>query len=40
MPGNVKFKQALHMAEALAKGEKYRGEIVKTIAENKIREIV
>ncbi len=40
MPGNVKLKQALHFAEALAKGEKYRSEIVKTIVEDKVREVV
>jgi hypothetical protein len=40
VPGHVKFKQAVHMAESLARGEKYRGEIAKTILENKIREII
>lgn len=40
LPGNVKFKQALHFAEALAKGEKDTAKIVKTIVEDKVREIV
>ena len=40
VPGHIKFKQAVHMAESLARGEKYRGEIAKTILENKIREII
>lgn len=40
LPGNIKFQQALHFAESLAKGEKDTAKIVKTIAEDKIREIV
>lgn len=40
LPGNVKLKQALHFAEALAKGEKNRAEIAATILEDKIREVV
>ena len=40
LPGNIKLKQALHFAEALAKGQKDRGEIIKTIAEDKIREVI
>ncbi len=40
MPGNVSTKQALHFAEALIKGEKERWEILKTITENKVREVV
>ena len=40
LPGNIKFKQAVHFAEALAKGEKDSGKIIKTIIEDKIREVV
>lgn len=40
LPGNIKAKQALHLAEALAKGEKDRAKIVKSIAVDKVREIV
>ena len=40
LPGNIKFEQALHFAESLAKGEKYRKDIVRTIVENKVREII
>ena len=40
LPGNVSVKQAVHFAEALAKGEKDRGAIIKTVAENKIREVI
>jgi pyruvate dehydrogenase (quinone) len=40
MPGHVKLDQALHLAEALLKGEKYSSDIAKTILENKIREVV
>jgi pyruvate dehydrogenase (quinone) len=40
MPGNVSTKQAFHFAEALVKGEKERWGILKTIAKNKVREVV
>jgi pyruvate dehydrogenase (quinone) len=40
MPGNIKFKQAVHFAEALAKGEKYRKDIIKTVLEDKVREVI
>jgi pyruvate dehydrogenase (quinone) len=40
MPGNVSTKQAFHFAEALLRGEKERWDIIKTVAENKIREVV
>jgi pyruvate dehydrogenase (quinone) len=40
LPGNVTMTQALHFAEALLKGEKDRWEIIKTVAENKIREVI
>ena len=40
MPPKIKAEQALHFAEALAKGEPARGKIVKTVLEDKIREMV
>jgi len=40
MPGNVKFEQAVHLAEALAKGEKNASKIVKKILEDKVREVI
>ena len=40
LPGNVSAKQALHFAEALAKGEKDAGKIITTIVEDKIREVI
>jgi pyruvate dehydrogenase (quinone) len=40
LPGHIKLNQAVHFAEALLKGEKYAKEIVKTIAEDKVREII
>ena len=40
MPGKVSTQQALHFAKALLRGQKDAGEIIKTIAENKIREVI
>lgn len=40
MPGNITTKQALHFAKAVAKGQKDRWDIIKTIAEDKIREVL
>ena len=44
LPGKITTKQALHMAEALAKGERDRMGIIKTVAEdflnNRVREVV
>lgn len=40
LPGNVNMKQAMHFAEALARGQKDRGEIIKTIAVDKVREVI
>jgi pyruvate dehydrogenase (quinone) len=40
LPGHVKLNQAIHFAEALAKGEKETKAIVKTIAEDKVREVI
>jgi pyruvate dehydrogenase (quinone) len=40
LPGNISAEQALHFAEALGKGEKDRWKIVKTVLEDKIREVI
>ncbi|HEX8921749.1 MAG TPA: thiamine pyrophosphate-dependent enzyme [Pyrinomonadaceae bacterium] len=40
LPGNITMTQALHFAEALLKGQKDRWEIIKSVAEDKIREVV
>jgi len=40
LPGNISVKQALHFAEALARGEKGGWEIIKTVIKDKIREVV
>ncbi len=40
LPGNITLEQSLHFAEALVRGEKNRADIIKTIAENKVREVV
>ncbi|HET6382349.1 MAG TPA: thiamine pyrophosphate-dependent enzyme [Armatimonadota bacterium] len=40
MPAKVKPRQAVHMAEALLKGERHGAEIVKSIFGDKIRELV
>jgi len=40
MPAKIKAEQALHLAEALAKGTRDAAEIVKDIVGSKIRELV
>ena len=40
MPGKIKAKQALHLAESLARGTPERLKIATTIAEDKVRELV
>jgi pyruvate dehydrogenase (quinone) len=40
LPGHVTSKQALHFAEALARGQKDAWKIIKSVAEDKIREVV
>ncbi len=40
MPGKITAKQALHFAEALARGTPERMKIVATVTEDKIREMV
>jgi pyruvate dehydrogenase (quinone) len=40
MPGKITTDQAWEFAKALARGEKGRWEIIKTVAENKVREVI
>ena len=40
MPGKISTKQAIHFAKALARGEKDRWKIIKTVVEDKVREVV
>lgn len=40
LPGKINTKQAMHFAEALAKGEKDRVKIIKTILQDKVREVI
>ena len=40
LPGNVTVKQAIKFGEALVRGQKDRWEIIKTVAEDKIREVI
>ncbi|HTU20918.1 MAG TPA: thiamine pyrophosphate-dependent enzyme [Gemmataceae bacterium] len=40
MPGHVQMSQAYQFAKALIRGEKYAPEIIKTVLENKIKEVV
>jgi pyruvate dehydrogenase (quinone) len=40
LPGNIKTKQAVNFGEALLKGEKDRSKIIKTILEDKVREVI
>jgi len=39
LPPRVSAKQALHMAEALARGEPNRGRIALTLFRNKVKEL-
>ncbi|MGE0130581.1 MAG: thiamine pyrophosphate-dependent enzyme [Blastocatellales bacterium] len=40
MPGKITTEQAWEFTRALARGEKDRWEIIKTVAENKVREVI
>ena len=40
MPGKITTKQAIEFAKAIARGEKDGWQIVKTVAEDKVREVV
>jgi pyruvate dehydrogenase (quinone) len=40
LPGNITMKQSLKFAEALLRSEKDRWKIIKTVVEDKIREVI
>jgi pyruvate dehydrogenase (quinone) len=40
LPGKISVDQAWQFAKALAKGQKDRWEIIKTVVEDKVREVV
>jgi pyruvate dehydrogenase (quinone) len=40
LPGQVTVHQAIQLGKALLRGQKDRGDIIKTLLENKIREVV
>lgn len=40
MPGRISTKMAVHFAEALAKGERNRWDIIKTVLKDKVREVL
>ena len=40
MPGKINTEQALHFAEALAKGNKHAGKIIQTVLKDKVREVI
>jgi pyruvate dehydrogenase (quinone) len=40
MPGHVTMRQAVHFAEAVVRGQKDGWDIIKTVLENKVREVV
>ncbi|MGC1372333.1 MAG: thiamine pyrophosphate-dependent enzyme [Candidatus Sulfotelmatobacter sp.] len=40
LPGKIKTDQALHFAEALARGEKDSMKIIKTVLEDQVREVI
>ena len=40
LPGKISTKQAMNFAEALVRGERDRWDIIKTVLEDKVREVV
>jgi len=40
LPGKINIDQAWHLAKALARGQKDRWDIIKTVVEDKVREVV
>jgi hypothetical protein len=40
VPGNITSDQALKFAESLARGQKESWKIIKTVIEDKIREVI
>lgn len=40
LPGKIKTEQAVHFAEALARGEKNAGKIIATVLKDQVREVI
>jgi pyruvate dehydrogenase (quinone) len=40
MPGKINTDQAVHFAEALARGDKHAGKIIETVFKDKVREVL
>jgi pyruvate dehydrogenase (quinone) len=40
MPGKISTEQAVHFAEALARGDKHAGKIIETVFKDKVREVI
>ncbi len=40
MPGKINTEQAVHFAEALARGEKHAVKIIETVFKDKVREVI
>jgi pyruvate dehydrogenase (quinone) len=40
MPGKITMEQAIKFGEALIRGEKYRGDIIKDVIKDKVREVI
>ncbi|MDQ8186202.1 thiamine pyrophosphate-dependent enzyme [Pelagicoccus sp. SDUM812002] len=40
LPAKIEYEQAKHFAVSMARGEKYRSSIIKTVAKNRIKEMV
>lgn len=40
LPGNINMKQAMNFGEALARGDKDRFKIIKTVLKDKVREVI
>jgi pyruvate dehydrogenase (quinone) len=40
LPGKITMKQALHFTEALARGQKGRMDIIRTVLKDKVREVI
>ena len=40
LPGKINTEQAIHFAEALARGDKHAGKIIETVFKDKVREVI
>jgi pyruvate dehydrogenase (quinone) len=40
LPGKITTQQVWHFMESMARGQKDRWDLIKTVIENKIREVV